>query len=166
MTILFGFDPGTTITGYAVIRVDEGNLQLLDFGAIRPPPRFKLSDRYLVIYNAISELLDAHQGHSAAVESQFVGKNPQSAIKLGMARGMVLLAVKQHGMSIYEYAPTKAKLAATGTGKASKQQVQRMMQLLFKLPKPPEPEDAADALAIAVCHAHSLQARKALGVEV
>lgn len=166
MTLLFGFDPGTIVTGFALIRMAGNGLELIDYGCIRPPARYKLSDRYVILYEAVCNLLNKYPADSAAIETQFVSKNPQSAIKLGMARGMILLPIKQNGLSLYEYAPKKAKLAATGSGTASKQQVQRMMQLLFRLPKLPEPEDAADALAIAVCHAHALQTKEALGIEV
>lgn len=167
MTLIAAFDPGTVITGYAFIKMlESGQLELIDFGCIKPPSKYKLSDRYLVIYDAVAALLDRYQPDSAAVESQFVKLNPQSALKLGMAKGMIVLAVKQRKIPLHEYAPKKTKLAATGHGNASKGQVQRMMQLLFKLPILPEPEDAADALAAAVCHAHALQTNQVLGIEV
>ncbi len=160
---ILGFDPGTTCTGFAVITLD---LKLVDYGCIRPPSKDKLSNRYLIIYNAVAQLIAKYPPHSVAVETQFVGRNPASALKLGIARGMVLLPVTQNQVPLFEYAPTKAKLAATGNGKASKGQVQKMIQLLFNLPKPPEPEDAADALAIAVAHVHALKSNRLLGIEV
>lgn len=166
MTIIAAFDPGTVITGYAFITAEGNKMDLIDFGCIKPPAKYKLSDRYLVIYDAVSDLLDRYKPTSAAVESQFVKLNPQSALKLGMAKGMIVLPVTQRRIPLYEYAPKKTKLAATGSGNASKAHVQRMMQLLFKLPDLPEPEDAADALAAAVCHAHALQTTQALGIEV
>lgn len=166
MTVIAAFDPGTVVTGYAFISLEGNKLTLIDFGCIKPPAKYKLSDRYLIIYDAVSALLDRYKPESVAVESQFVKHNPQSALKLGMAKGMVVLSVRQRNAPIYEYAPKKAKLAATGSGSASKAHVQKMMQLLFKLSEPPEPEDAADALALAVCHAHALQTQQAIGIEV
>ncbi len=101
-----------------------------------------------------------------AVETQYVKKNVQSAIKLGMARGAVVIAAARRKVQIFEYAPTKAKLAVVGTGRASKQQVQGMVQRLLNLPTIPEPEDAADALALAICHAQAMHAEKVTAQEV
>ena len=155
--IILGIDPGTRITGYGVIKLNHPQLEPLDFGCIRPPVNLELPARYLALFNALEKLLDLYSPNAVAVETQFVYKNVQSAIKLGMARGVVLIAAAKRGIPIYEYTPKKAKLAVVGTGSASKNQVQRMIQLLLKLPILPEPEDAADALALAICHANSLQ---------
>lgn len=152
---ILGIDPGTKVSGYGLILVEENRYAPVDYGCIRPPVSFKLSERYLVIFNAISELIDLHHPDALIVETQYVHKNPQSAIKLGMARGAVIIAAKKKGLSIFEYAPTKAKLAVVGSGKASKSQVQGMVQRLLNLPHLPEPEDAADALALAICHAQT-----------
>lgn len=154
MSIIIGIDPGTKKTGYGIIHLCDGKVKALDYGVIRPPPKFKLSDRYLIIYEGIEALIDQFQPEIMALETQYVHKNPQSAIKLGMARGIAMIAAKKRKLQVYEYAPTKAKLAVVGNGRASKFQVQGMMQRLLGLAKPPEPEDAADALALAVCHAH------------
>jgi crossover junction endodeoxyribonuclease RuvC len=155
--IILGIDPGTRITGYGIIRVDHPRLEPIDFGCIRPPADLELPKRYLFLFNGIETLLDLHCPDAVAVESQFVYKNVQSAIKLGMARGVVILAATRRGIPVIEYTPKKAKLAVVGSGSASKTQVQRMIQLLLKLPVLPEPEDAADALALAICHANALQ---------
>jgi crossover junction endodeoxyribonuclease RuvC len=153
--IILGVDPGTRITGYGIISMHHQVCDLLDYGCIRPPPNLKLSERYLVIFDSIEELIAKHQPHVLVVETQYVHKNVQSALKLGMARGAVMIAAKRKGLSVFEYAPTVAKRAVVGNGKASKFQVQRMVQSLLKLASPPQPEDAADALALAICHAHS-----------
>ncbi|MBM3208062.1 MAG: crossover junction endodeoxyribonuclease RuvC [Chlamydiae bacterium] len=153
LTIL-GIDPGSQVTGFGVIK-SGSTLEALDFGCIRPPSKLDLSERYLIIYNGIEHLIKKYQPDALAVETQFVYKNVQSAIKLGMARGMVMLAAAKNKIPIYEYAPKKAKLAVVGTGTASKEQVQRMVQSLLKLASPPTPEDASDALALAICHANS-----------
>lgn len=153
--IILGIDPGTRVSGYGVIVIQDQKISLLDYGCIRPPAGFKLSERYLVIFDSISELIDKFQPTALVVESQFVHKNVQSAIKLGMARGSVIIAAKRKGIAVFEYAPTVAKRAATGYGRASKYQVQGMIQSLLRLSEPPHPEDAADALALAICHAHT-----------
>lgn len=158
--IIIGIDPGTLITGYGIIEVVNGNQRIIDYGCIRPPASLKLSDRYLIIFNAVEELLDKYRPDALAVETQYVEKNVQSAIKLGMARGTVIIAAKRKGIPIYEYAPTKAKAAVVGNGKASKQQVQGMVKLLLNLSEVPHPSDAADALALAICHAQSLRFRE------
>ena len=154
--IILGIDPGTRITGYGVIRTKSGQIEPIDFGCIRPPVDLPLPARYLALFNGVEKLLDLYTPTAVAVETQFVHKNVQSALKLGMARGAVLIAAARREIPIFEYAPKKAKLATVGNGNASKWQVQRMIQLLLKLPNPPEPEDAADALALAICHAHTL----------
>jgi crossover junction endodeoxyribonuclease RuvC len=153
--IIVGIDPGTTITGYGIIKVEGSSYLALDYGCIRPPKNLKLSERYLIIFNALEELFQMHQPDVISIETQFVQKNVQSAIKLGMARGMAILAAKRRGLPVFEYAPLKAKKAVVGTGTASKQQVQWMMKSLLNLATIPTPEDAADALALAICHAQS-----------
>lgn len=152
--IILGIDPGTIITGYGLIRKDDG-IVLIDFGCIRPPGSLPLSERYRIIFESLSILIDKHHPDALAIESQFVLKNVQSAIKLGMAKGMAILAAAQHGIPVFEYAPTRAKRAVVGRGHASKWQVQKMIQTILHLPTVPEPEDAADALALAICHAQT-----------
>ncbi len=161
LTIL-GIDPGTRITGYGLIKVNHPAIEPLDFGCIRPPVTAELPARYLALFNSLEKLLDLYSPDALAVETQFVYKNVQSALKLGMARGVVLIAAARRGIPIFEYTPKKAKLAVVGHGGASKEQVQKMIQLLLKLPCMPEPEDAADALALAICHANSLNHRMQL----
>jgi crossover junction endodeoxyribonuclease RuvC len=153
--IILGIDPGTRLTGYGVISYKNHEQIALDYGCIRPPTTSALSKKYLIIFESLCQLIEKYQPDAVSVETQFVYKNPASAIKLGMARGMAVLAAAKNEIPIYEYTPKKAKLAVVGKGSASKHQVQKMMQLLLKLPSIPEPEDAADALALALCHAHT-----------
>jgi len=153
-SVILGIDPGTRITGYGVIDVDT---QPIDFGCIRPPPKLELAERYKIIFDGVEALIEKYAPVAIAVESQFVMKNPQSAIKLGMAKGMVYLAAVRKSIPIYEFTPKKAKLAVVGHGGASKIQVQKMIQTLLRLPTLPEPEDAADALALAICCVHQLR---------
>lgn len=154
-TVILGVDPGTRISGYGIIQEEEGSYRPLDYGCIRPPTDFKLSDRYLIIFNGICELIQRYRVDAISVETQFVAKNAQSAMKLGMARCAVMIAGRNAKVPIFEYAPMKAKLAVVGNGKASKEQVQAMVQRLLNLHQLPDPPDIADALALAICHAHT-----------
>lgn len=154
---IIGVDPGTCVTGYGVISLETRRIEPLDFGAIRPPRTKPLSTRYHILFEEMERLLERFAPDALAVESQFVYKNPQTALKLGMAKGMIILAAERAKIPIFEYAPTKAKLAVVGTGTASKHQVTRMIQALLHLSEPPTPEDAADALALAICHAHTIR---------
>jgi crossover junction endodeoxyribonuclease RuvC len=158
--MILGVDPGTNITGFGIIKACQRSLILVDYGAIRLPSSLALSQRYRIIHESIAELIVRHRPTALVTETQYVNKNVQSAMKLGMARGVVMLAATLQEIEVFEYAPSKAKRAVTGTGAASKQQVQKMMQLLLGLSSPPEPEDAADALALALCHAHLLAKNK------
>ncbi len=152
--IILGIDPGTQITGYGVIQADSPRIAPIDYGCIRTPPNLSLPERYRIIFESLETLIAKYRPEVLAIESQFVMKNAQSAIKLGMAKGMAILAAARSGIPVCEYAPKQAKLAVTGTGRASKWQVQKMIQSLLRLSTPPHPEDAADALALAICHAH------------
>lgn len=152
---ILGIDPGTRVTGYGII-LAASRLEPIDFGCICPPPHLPLPERYQILFEGVEALIERHNPSAIAVESQFVLKNAQSALKLGMAKGMAFLAAARKKIPIYEYAPKKAKLAVVGKGQASKAQVQRMIQALLSLPLPPEPEDAADALALAICCSHQL----------
>ncbi|NGX59961.1 MAG: Crossover junction endodeoxyribonuclease RuvC [Chlamydiae bacterium] len=162
--IILGIDPGTRVTGYGIIFYHPHNSKALDFGCIRPPAKESSSKRYLIIFEAIEELIEKHNPDALAVETQFMHKNPMSAMKLGMARAMAILAAERRGIPIFEYAPKKAKKAVVGQGSATKEQVQKMIQALLGLPVMPTPEDAADALALALCHAHEVKWKKCLNI--
>ena len=151
---IIGIDPGTRTTGYGVIDED---IRPIDFGCIKPPTQAPLQERYRILFESLELLFDRHKPDIVAVESQFMLKNVQSAIKLGMAKGMVYLAAAKRSIPVYEFPPKKAKLAVVGHGGASKQQVQSMIQRLLCLPIPPTPEDASDALSLAICCAHHLK---------
>ncbi len=155
--IILGIDPGTRITGYGVIKIQNPNWEPLDYGCIRPPIHPDTAQRYLALFHGVEKLIDRYAPQAVAVETQFVYKNVKSALMLGGARCAVMLAAARRGIPVYQYPPKKAKLAVVGNGNASKEQVQKMVQLLLKLPIPPEPEDAADALALAICHAHTIK---------
>jgi crossover junction endodeoxyribonuclease RuvC len=154
--IILGVDPGTRITGFGIISSDGSRWQPLDFGCISPPPKLPLPKRYLLIHSGIEQLLDHYPIDALAIENQYVCKNAQSALKLGMAKGVIMLAATKRQIPVFEYAPKQAKRAVVGSGSAPKYQVQRMIQTLLGLSELPEPEDAADALALAICHSHHL----------
>lgn len=158
--IILGVDPGTTVCGYGCIQAQSSGSGFtpIDYGCIRPPARYQLSHRYLTLYDSLRLLIAKLRPTVLVLETQFVHSrhnNVQSAIKLSMARGIAMLVGKQQGLSIYEYAPTQAKKAVVGNGKASKLQVQYMVQKYLNLPELPQPDDAADALALALCYAHT-----------
>lgn len=157
MTIILGIDPGTRITGYGIISAGNGKVEPLDFGCIKPPALLSLQERYRIIFDSLEQLICQYKPVAVSVESQFVMKNVQSALKLGMAKGMVYLAAERQKIPVFEYAPKKAKQAVVGNGSASKMQVQKMIAMLLCLPTLPEPEDAADALALAICHANQIR---------
>lgn len=154
--MILGIDPGTRITGYGLIRIESSDLQPIDFGCIRPPVNAQLPQRYHILFKGVLQLITLHSPHAIAVETQFLNRNVQSTMKIAMARAAILIAATEHNIPIFEYTPKQAKKAVVGKGSASKEQVQRMIQLLLKLPSLPEPEDAADALSLAICHAHTL----------
>jgi crossover junction endodeoxyribonuclease RuvC len=158
--IILGIDPGSRVTGYGVIADCGHHQEAIDFGCIRPPQNLTVHQRYLFIFNGVDYLLEKFSPDAVSVEMQFMSKNAQSAMKLGRAQGAALLAASRRNVPIFEYAPKKAKLAVVGNGAASKEQVQKMIQLLLRLSCIPEPEDAADALALALCHAHSYHLAK------
>jgi crossover junction endodeoxyribonuclease RuvC len=155
MPIILGIDPGTQVTGYGVIRREGRILTPIDYGCIRTSPKLSLPARYKIIFESVEELIKKFSPDALSIETQFVYKNAQSALKVGMARGVVLVAAERAGIAIFEYTPTKAKNAVVGKGNASKTEVQTMIQRLLCLSTPPTPEDAADALALAVCLAQT-----------
>ena len=150
--IILGIDPGTNVTGYGVIEIETQKLTPLTFGNINAKAE-KLEQRYLIIFNAVEELIAKYKPDAISVETQFVHRNVQSSMKLSMARAIVMLAAAKNNIELYEYAPKKAKLAVTGSGSASKYQVQKMITMMLNI-KSNVTHDAADALALAICHAH------------
>lgn len=151
--LILGIDPGSSVTGWALL-YKGGSVK--DFGTIRLPAKERLSKRRAILFEAVSHLIDAHAPVSVAVERPFVDKNPRSALTLGMAFGVIVLAATLKGVSVYQYPPALPKRAVGAGGRASKEQVQKMVQITLGLPQLPTPQDAADALAIAVCHLHSM----------
>ncbi|MFN2298690.1 MAG: crossover junction endodeoxyribonuclease RuvC [Anaerolineales bacterium] len=150
-----GIDPGTARTGYGVIEERAGRLVLIRYGTICTAPDTPMPRRLLALHQELTGLLALHAPQSAAVESLFFQKNVRTALSVGQARGVALMALAEHGVPVSEYTPPEVKQAVTGYGGADKAQVQSMVQVLLGLPEPPKPDDAADALAVAICHVHS-----------
>jgi crossover junction endodeoxyribonuclease RuvC len=152
---VLGIDPGTAITGYGVVEEQKGELKALAFGVIRTPAKQPLPVRLQAIYRGVRELAKEWEPSSAAVEELFFSSNVRTAMSVGQARGVTLLALVDAGLAIAEYTPLTIKQAVTGYGSADKAQIQEMVRLLLGLAEPPKPDDAADALAVAICHLHS-----------
>ena len=161
--LVLGIDPGTAITGYGLVREDGAGLTLVDYGAITTAAGQPLAERLQTIYQGLSDVAREHQPQEAAVEELFFSRNARTALSVGHARGVTLLALADAGLAIHEYKPLEIKQAITGYGGAAKQQVQEMVRLLLNLDHVPQPDDAADAVAVAVCHIHS--ARMAAAIE-
>ena len=152
---VLGIDPGTATTGYGVVEEVKGELKPLAFGVIRTPADRPLPERLQLIYRAIRELAAEWKPTAAAVEELFFSSNVRTAMNVGQARGVALLALADGDLTAAEYTPLAVKQAVTGYGNADKVQMQEMVRLLLGLAKVPHPDDAADALAVAICHLHS-----------
>lgn len=153
--LVLGIDPGTAITGYGVVREDEAGLSLVDCGVITTPADQPLAVRLQHIYREIRSVIRRYQPDAAAVEELFFSRNVRTALSVGQARGVALLALAEAGLPIYEYKPLQVKQTVAGYGGAGKQQMQEMVRMLLHLKEAPQPDDAADAVAVAVCHLHS-----------
>ncbi len=152
--VVLGIDPGTASTGYGVIRQEGGRLRALDGGVIETSPEAAPELRLATIYSRVCELLDEYLVADLAIEELYFGANVRTAFAVGQARGVVLLAAGQRAIPCRGYTPQQVKGAVCGSGRAAKDQVQRMVGTLLSLSEPPRPDHAADALAVAVCHAH------------
>lgn len=152
---ILGIDPGSLITGYGVVEsTGAGKLLHVSNGSVAVSGSLPLSERLLAISTALTSLIEEHTPDAVAVESVFFAKNARSAIMLGHARGVVLLSAASAALEVFEYAPRSVKQAVTGYGNATKDQVQKMVQMLLSIPAAKN-ADAADALAIAICHINS-----------
>jgi crossover junction endodeoxyribonuclease RuvC len=151
--VVLGIDPGTAVTGYGVVvRRNGGGVSLQECGIIKTSASRPLLDRIREIYDATAGLIERHRPHVVSVEEVFQGKNPQSALKLGHARGAILLAAAHAEVDVAEYAPREIKKAVVGNGNATKDQVAYMVQRQLHLKDAPAPADAADGVAAALCH--------------
>ena len=153
---IFGIDPGSERTGYGCVETDGRRHVLVTCGAIAAAPGDGLPQRLSRIYRELTRLLAASRPDCVAIENLFHAVNARSALKLGHARGVAMLAAVEAGCEVVEYTPAEVKRAVVGYGRAEKPQVQMMVKLLLGLAAPPSPHDAADALAVAICHLHSV----------
>jgi crossover junction endodeoxyribonuclease RuvC len=153
MTLALGIDPGTATTGFGLVRLEaDGTLVAVDYGVITTPKDTPAPARLEMLYDALCALLERHPPDTAAVEKLFFQRNVSTAIAVGQARGVVMLALQQKRVEAFEYTPNEIKQAVAGYGSAEKRQVQEMVRALLQLPSIPKPDDAADALAIAITH--------------
>lgn len=154
---VLGIDPGLTVTGYGLVRRTR-TVEAVAAGVIRTDPKAETSTRLLELHRNLSALIAEHRPEVVAIEQVFTNRNRHSAIGVGRAAGVAILAAAQSGLKVYEYVPTMVKSAIAGDGRADKEAVQRMVARLLNLAEPPRPADAADALAVALCHLQSLAA--------
>lgn len=153
MTLALGIDPGTATTGYGLVRLmPSGDLSAVAFGIISTSKDDTPSARLEILFNELNKILKKHKPETAAVERLFFSRNVTTAMAVGQARGVVLLALQKAGIEPFEYTPNEVKQAVVGYGSAEKKQVQEMVRALLQLDKIPKPDDAADALAIAITH--------------
>ncbi len=154
--LVIGIDPGTARTGFGIVRqVENGSLVAVDFGVIDTSPELSLPNRLLEISNRLGSLLAHHRPDGGAVERLFLREHVNTALSVGQASGVAMLALAAAGVPMQEYSPLEVKQAICGYGRADKGQVQEMVKALLGLPERPRPDDAADALAVAICHLHS-----------
>lgn len=151
---IIGLDPGTATTGYGIIDTVDGQIHLVVYGVLLTPPSDTPAVRLQSIYTQLNQLLGEYHPDSAAVEQLFFGRNITTAIHVGQARGVMLLALANAGIPVSEYSPPRVKESVTGYGKADKNQVQLMVRNLLDMDETPKPDDAADALAVAITHSN------------
>ena len=164
--IVLGIDPGTAIMGYGFVDSgvavsgvgglpDSEELRLVEYGALRTPAHAPMAERLPMLYDGLMELMKEHRPETVAIEELFFNKNVRTALTVGQARGVVILAAAHAGVAIAEYTPLQVKQAVVGYGRATREQVQSMVKIILHMDHIPQPDDAADALAVAICHIHS-----------
>jgi crossover junction endodeoxyribonuclease RuvC len=152
MKVIMGIDPGAANLGFGVVRVEGGHMVALDGGVIETSAALRAERRLERIHRALAELIDWHEPKEVALEDLYFGRNVRSAMAVGQASGVAMLAAAQRGVPCFAYTPQAIKMAVCGSGSADKRQVQRMVGTLLGLPEAPSPDHAADALAVAICH--------------
>lgn len=153
--IILGIDPGLAIVGWGVVEYRNSKFRTLAYGSLQTPAGMSTEKRLQQIYDGMCELIRTYHPETVAIEELFFNTNITTGIRVAEARGVLLLAAQQAGLSIREYTPLQVKQAVVGYGRAEKKQVITMVTMLLGLSEPPKPDDTADALAIAICHAHS-----------
>ncbi|MBL8058075.1 MAG: crossover junction endodeoxyribonuclease RuvC [Anaerolineales bacterium] len=155
--VVLGIDPGTATTGYGLVRDTPSGPTLVTYGVVLTPAGAPMPERLRTIFHELSQLILLHRPDAAAVEKLFFQRNVSTAMTVGQARGVALLALAEAGVAVGEYTPKDVKLAVAGYGGADKPQVQQMVRAILNLQETPRPDDAADALAVAICHLHSMK---------
>jgi crossover junction endodeoxyribonuclease RuvC len=153
--LALGIDPGLATTGYGLVASDGQRLTSVAYGVIRTPAGLSTVERLAKLYHLVGQLIERYRPDTSAVEELFFSTNARTAMNVGQARGVLLLALAEAGLPVAEYTPMQVKQAVTGYGGADKAQVQEMVRLLLSLQELPRPDDAADALAVSICHHHS-----------
>lgn len=164
--LILGIDPGTAITGYGIVSVSGNKLKAVDYGCVRTEAKIPLYRRLQQINHEICRLIEEFKPDHFAIEELFFNKNTRTALSVGQARGVALLAAANAGLVIAEYTPLQVKQAVVGYGRADKSQVQYMVKTILSLREIPKPDDTADALALAICHTHFFKTQDILGSKV
>ena len=154
---IMGIDPGTKAMGYGVLESNEGKTSLVDYGVLTPAASASIGERLSYLYNGLLEIISRTQPDAIAIEQPFVAKNARTALVIGMAQAVAILAAANRGITACEYTPARIKQSVANYGVSSKEQIQEMVKLWLGLSKRPEPSDAADALAVALCHLSETQ---------
>lgn len=149
---VLGIDPSMVTTGYGVIEDRDDEIALVDYGALTSPVRSSTGERLSYLYGKLQEVVSRHQPDAVAIEQPFVSKNAKSALAIGRAQAIAILAAANQGIPTYEYTPAQVKQRVANYGAGSKEQIQEMVRLQLGLPQVPQPNDSADALAVAICH--------------
>ncbi|MBQ9997877.1 MAG: crossover junction endodeoxyribonuclease RuvC [Clostridia bacterium] len=152
---ILGIDPGIAIVGFGIIEYDGVNFKVVEYGAVTSPAHTPLPVRLKMVYDDMCYIIDKFKPDQVAIEELFFNNNAKTAIAVGQARGVLILAAQNNNIPVYEYTPLQVKQGVVGYGRAQKNQVQQMVKSILKLNEVPKPDDTADALAIAVCHAHT-----------
>jgi len=163
---IIGVDPGSDTTGYGVIESDGRHYELVEYAGIRGPKNLTFAERLLAISRQLEEVIERLTPQACAIEDSFFAVNVKSALKLGQARGAVLVAAARAGVQVFEYSPLEIKSALVGYGRAEKHQVQEMVRVLLGMKDVPEPLDASDALAVAICHINISSTRARFSTKV
>jgi crossover junction endodeoxyribonuclease RuvC len=164
MQVVMGIDPGAANLGFGIVRIEGNHMVALDGGVVETTPDLPMERRLARIYEALRELIAWHEPKAMALEEVYFGKNVRSAMAVGQASGVAMLAAADHGIGCFSYTPQAIKMSVCGSGAAGKRQVQRMVGTLLGLPEPPAPDHAADALAVAICHGGGTGRREAIAV--
>lgn len=161
---IIGIDPGYAIVGIGVVDYIGNKFRTLEYGAITTPAGMPTVDRLKKIYDELTMYIGKYRPDAVAVEELFFNSNQKTAINVAQARGVILVALRNNDVPVYEYTPLQVKQSVTGYGRAQKAQIQQMVKTLLGLNVIPKPDDAADALALAICHAHSNKMNNLLGL--